>query len=125
MSIAYFAESNPGTRTLPRSLATKAGDFVFVSGQVARGEDGRIIDGDIEAHTRQTLTNVAHVLALAGCTLADVVKTTVWLEDARDFDAFNRVYGEFFPENKPARSTLQGKNMVGTKIEIEAIAYKP
>jgi enamine deaminase RidA (YjgF/YER057c/UK114 family) len=53
------------------------------------------------------------------------VKTTVWLEDARDFDAFNRVYGEFFPENKPARSTLQGKNMVGTKIEIEAIAYKP
>mgnify|MGYP000170996516 FL=1 len=116
MSIEYFAESNPGTRTLPRSLATKAGDFVFVSGQVARGEDGSIIDGDIEAHTRQTLTNVAHVLALAGCALADVVKTTVWLEDARDFDAFNRVYGEFFPENKPARSTLQGKNMVGTKI---------
>jgi enamine deaminase RidA (YjgF/YER057c/UK114 family) len=62
---------------------------------------------------------------LAGCALAYVVKTTVWLEDARDFDAFNRVYGEFVPENKPARSTLQGKNMVGTKIEIEAIAYKP
>ena len=52
MSIEYFAESNPGTRTLPRSLATKAGDFVFVSGQVARGEDGSIIDGDIEAKAR-------------------------------------------------------------------------
>ncbi|AST30281.1 RidA family protein [Ralstonia pseudosolanacearum] len=125
MTIEYFAESNPATRTLPRSLATKAGDLVFVSGQVARGEDGGIISGGIEAHTRQTLENVAYVLALAGCTLADVVKTTVWLEDARDFEAFNRVYGEFFRDNKPSRSTLQAKNMVGTKIEIEAIAYKP
>lgn len=53
------------------------------------------------------------------------MKTTVWLEDARDFEAFNRVYGEFFRDNKPSRSTLQAKNMVGTKIEIEAIAYKP
>jgi len=125
MTIEYFAENNPGTRSLPRSLATKAGDFVFVSGQVARGEDGRIVAGGIEAHARQTLKNVAYVLALAGCMLKDVVKTTVWLEDARDFDEFNRVYGEFFGENKPSRSTVQAKNMVGTKIEIEAIAYKP
>ncbi|AGW95570.1 MULTISPECIES: RidA family protein [Cupriavidus] len=125
MTIEYFAESNPVTRTLPRSLATKAGDFVFVSGQVARDEDGSIVVGGIEAHTRQTLKNVAHVLALAGCTLEDVVKITVWLEDARDFDEFNRVYGEFFRESKPSRSTLQGKNMVGTRVEIEAIAYKP
>jgi reactive intermediate/imine deaminase len=125
MTIEYFAESNPGTRTLPRSLATKAGDFVFVSGQVARAEDGSIVAGAIEVQARQTLKNVAHVLALAGCTLDDVVKTTVWLEDARDFDEFNRVYGEFFRANKPSRSTLEMKNMVGTKIEIEAIAYKP
>ena len=125
MTIEYFAENNPGTRSLPRSLATKAGDFVFVSGQVARDEDGRIVAGGIEAHARQTLKNVAYVLALAGCMLKDVVKTTVWLEDARDFDEFNRVYGEFFGENKPSRSTVQAKNMVGTKIEIEAIAYKP
>ncbi|CAB3802442.1 RutC family protein [Paraburkholderia ultramafica] len=124
MTTQYFAESNPGTRTLPRSLATKAGDFVFVSGQVARNEDGSIVDGGIEAQARQTLTNVAHVLALAGCTLEDVVKTTVWLEDARDFDKFNRVYGEFFRDNKPSRSKIQATNMVGTKIEIEAIAYK-
>ena len=68
---------------------------------------------------------IAHVLALAGCTLDDVVKTTVWLEDARDFEEFNRAYTEFFPDNKPTRSTLQAKNVVGTKIEIEAIAYKP
>lgn len=125
MTIEYFAESNPATRVLPRSLATKAGDFVFVSGQVARDEDGHIVAGGIEAHVRQTLKNVANVLALAGCTLEDVVKTTVWLEDARDFDEFNRVYGEFFRGSKPSRSTLQAKNMAGTKIEIEAIAHKP
>jgi reactive intermediate/imine deaminase len=124
MTIEYFAESNPRTRTLPRSVGTRAGGFVFVSGQVASDEDGSIITGGIEAHTRQTLKNVAHALALAGCTLDDVVKTTVWLEDARDFDQFNRVYAEFFPGNKPSRAALQAKNMAGTKIEIEAIAYK-
>jgi 2-iminobutanoate/2-iminopropanoate deaminase len=123
MTIEYFAERNPGTRTLPRSAATRAGRFVFVGGQVAREEGGSVIAGGIEAQTRQTLKNVAQVLALAGCTLEDVVKTTVWLEDARDFEQFNRVYAEFFPGDKPSRSTLQAKNMVGTKIEVEAIAY--
>ena len=125
MTIEFFEESNPGTRTLPRSLATKAGGLVFVGGQVARDENGDVIAGGIEAHTRQTMKNVAGTLALAGCTLEDVVKTMVWLDDARDFDEFNRVYGEFFPGNKPTRSTIQAKNMVGTKIEIEVIAYKP
>jgi len=125
MTIAFFEESNAGTRALPRSLATKAGGFVFVSGQVARNEDANIVAGGIEAQTRQTMKNVAHALALAGCTLEDIVKTTVWLDDARDFDEFNRAYSEFFPGNKPARSTMQSTNMVGTKIEIEVIAYKP
>ena len=125
MTIEFFEESNPGTRTLPRSLATKAGGLVFVGGQVARDENGDVIAGGIEAHTRQTMKNVAGALALAGCTLEDVVKTMVWLDDARDFDEFNRVYREFFPGSKPTRSTIQAKNMVGTKIEIEVIAYRP
>jgi reactive intermediate/imine deaminase len=125
MTIERFAEMNPGTRSLPRSQATKAGGFVFVAGQVARDEAGRMIPGGIEAHTRQTLKNITQVLALAGCTLEDVVKTNVWLEDVRDFDAFNRVYGEFFGEHKPSRSTLQAKNVAGSRVEIEAIAYKP
>jgi reactive intermediate/imine deaminase len=125
MTIEFFEESNPGTRTLPRSLATKADGLVFVGGQVARDENGDVIAGGIEAHTRQTMKNVAGALALAGCTLEDVVKTMVWLDDARDFDEFNRVYSEFFPGNKPTRSTIQAKNMVGTKIEIEVIAYRP
>ncbi|MEX8193424.1 RidA family protein [Comamonas guangdongensis] len=125
MTIECFAETNPGTQSLPRSLATKAGGFVFVAGQVARDEEGRIIPGGIEAHTRQTLKNIAQVLALAGCTLEDVVKTNVWLEDILDFEAFNRVYSEFFGGHKPSRSTLQAKNVAGSRVEIEAIAYKP
>ena len=125
MAIEFFEETNPTTRTLPRSLATKAGGFVFVGGQVPRDETGNVIAGGIEPQTRQTMKNVAQALALAGCTLEDVVKTMVWLDDAGDFAEFNRVYAEFFPGNKPTRSTIQAKNMVGTKVEIEAVAYKP
>ncbi len=124
MAIKFFAESNVGARALPRSLATKAGGFVFVGGQVARDENGNLIAGGIEAQTRQTMKNVAQALAVAGYTLEDVVKTMVWLADARDFDEFNRVYSEFFPGNRPARSTIQANNMVGTEIEIEVIAYR-
>jgi reactive intermediate/imine deaminase len=125
MTIEFIEENNAGTRTLPRSLATRAGGFVFVSGQVARDESGEVIAGGIEAQTRQTMKNVAHALAAADCKLEHVVKTTVWLDDARDFNDFNRIYSEFFPGNRPARSTIQGKNMVQTKIEIEVVAFKP
>jgi len=125
MTIEFFDETNAATRTLPRSLATKAGGFVFVGGQVARDENGNVTAGGIDAQTRQTMKKVAQALALAGCTLEDVVKTMVWLDDARDFAEFNRVYGEFFPGNRPTRSTIQAKNMVGSKVEIEVIAYKP
>src|SRR5574337_1721581 len=124
MTIEFFEESNAGTRAFPRSLATRAGGFVFVSGQIARDENGDVIVGGIEAHTRQAMNNVARALAVAGCTLEDVVKATVWLDDARDFDKFNRVYGEFFSGKRPARSTIQSKNMINTKVEIEVIAYK-
>jgi reactive intermediate/imine deaminase len=117
--------SGAGGQPLPFSPAVRAGPFVFVSGQVAMGDSGEIIAGGIEAQTRQTLANVERALKLAGCTLADVVKTTVWLDDTRDFWSFNWVYAEFFPGNKPARSTTQAKLMVDAKIEMEAIAYRP
>lgn len=125
------AEYLGGTRTgaggqpLPFSPAVKAGPFVFVSGQVAMGDNGEIVPGGIEAQTRQTLRNVEKALALAGCTLADVVKSTVWLDDPRDFWTFNRVYAEFFADAKPARSTTQARLMVDAKVEIEVIAYRP
>ena len=110
--------------SLPFSAAVEAGPFVFVSGQVAKGDDGNIVAGGIEAHTRQTLRNVERALALAGCTLRDIVKVTVWLQDASDFARFNSVYAEFFPSDQPARSTTQARLVVDSRIEIEAMAYK-
>jgi reactive intermediate/imine deaminase len=126
MSIEFLGgtRSGPGGQPLPFSPAVKAGPFVFVSGQVAQGDDGELVPGGIEAQTRQALKNVEKALALAGCATKDVVKATVWLDDARDFWTFNRVYAEFFPENKPARSTTQAKLMIDAKVEIEVIAYK-
>jgi len=126
MHVEYLggARTGAGGQPLPFSPAVKAGPFVFVSGQVAMGENGEIVPGGIEAQTRRTLKNVESALALAGCTRNDVVKATVWLDDTRDFWSFNRVYAEFFPDNKPARSTTQAKLMVDAKIEIEVIAYK-
>ena len=127
MSSEFFGgvPTGAGGQLLPFSPAVKAGPFVFVSGQVAMGENGEIVTGGIEIQTRQALKNVERALGLAGCTLNDVVKATVWLDDTRDFWGFNRLYAEFFPGNKPARSTTQAKLMVDAKIEIEVIAYKP
>ena len=126
MSVEFLGgtRSGAGGEPLPFSPAVSAGPFVFVSGQVAMGENGEIVGGGIEAQTRQTLKNVERALALAGCTMANVVKATVWLDDTRDFWSFNRIYAEFFPGNKPARSTTQAKLMVDARIEIEVIAYK-
>ncbi len=127
MSVEFLGgvRTGAGGQPLPFSPAVKAGPFVFVSGQVAMGDNGEIVAGGIEAQTRQTLKNVEKALALAGCALKDVVKATLWLDDTRDFWSFNRVYGEFFADNKPARSTTQAKLVVDAKIEIEVMAYKP
>jgi len=126
MTVEFLGGSRTGAggQPLPFSPAVRAGPFVFVSGQVAMGDDGEIVPGGIEAQTRRTLKNVEQALSLAGCTLQDVVKATVWLDDTRDFWSFNRVYAEFFTTAKPARSTTQAKLMVDAKVEIEVIAYK-
>ena len=84
-----------------------------------------MLHGGIEAQTKRVLEVIRDLLKEAGCTLADVVKTTVWLEDPREFWSFNKVYAEFFPSAPPARSTVQSGLMLNCKVEIEAIAYKP
>lgn len=126
MSVEFLGNvgTGAGGQPLPFSPAVRAGPFVFVSGQVAMGANGEIVPGGIEAQTRQALKNVERALALAGCGLGDVVKATVWLDDTRDFWSFNRVYSEFFPGHKPARSTTQAKLVIDAKVEIEVIAYK-
>ena len=113
------------TQGLPYSRAYRAGDFVFVSGQVALDETGQVVKGSIEVQTRQALRNIEAVLAEAGCSLTDVIKTTVWLDDVREFGAFNKVYAEVFSAEAPARSTVRADLMVDAKVEIEVIAYKP
>lgn len=114
-----------GGQPLPFAPAVRAGDFVFVSGQVAMNETGEIASGGIEAQTRRTMENLVHALELADCTLADVAKVNVWLDDPRDFWTFNKVYASYFPEGGPARSTVRSQLMVDAKVEIDAIAYKP
>ena len=109
----------------PFSPAVRAGDFVYVSGQVPANADGEIVAGGIEAQTRQVMENLKAVLALAGATFDDVCKSTCWLQDARDFGAFNRIYMSYFGDRKPARSTTEARLMVDAKVEIDVIAYKP
>jgi len=118
-------KAGSGGQPLPFSRAVRAGDFVFISGQVAMNEDGEIVDGGIVAQTHQTMRNVVALLAEAGCTLADAVKVNVWLDDTRDFQAFNRVYAGYFDSAFPARSCVQSALMVDGKVEIDVTAYKP
>ncbi|HCH72730.1 reactive intermediate/imine deaminase [Ochrobactrum sp. RC6B] len=114
-----------GASHVPLSPAVRAGDTVYISGQVPVGPNGQIVDGGIEAQTKQVLENVKAALALAGATMEDVVKTTIWLEDARDFGRMNAVYATYFPKEPPARTTVESRLMIDIKIEVEAIAYAP
>ena len=120
-----MAKQHFGKSHVPLSPAVRAGDFVFTSGQVPVRPDGSMASGGIAEQTTQVLDNVKAALALAGCEMSDVVKTTIWLEDARDFGAMNAVYGGYFSDNPPARTTVESRLMVDIKIEIEAVAYKP
>jgi 2-iminobutanoate/2-iminopropanoate deaminase len=79
----------------------------------------------VEEQTRAVLEDIKATLAEAGCTLADVVKAMVWLRDRSDFPGFNAVYGEYFPQDPPARSAVVSELLVDVRVEIEVVAYKP
>ena len=108
----------------PYSVAIRAGELVFTSGQLGLDpHSGNLVPGGIEAETRQVLTNLRHVLWDCGCDLATVIKTTVFLKDMADFSKMNAVYAEFFPENPPARSTVQAAALPkGGAVEIDVVA---
>jgi len=127
MTIERFgaAPSGPGGRSLPFTKAVRAGDFIFVSGQVPMGADGEIIEGNIATQTQQTIENVKSILQSLGLGLEHVVKATVWLADTRDFWPFNKVYLEYFGAALPARSCVRADMMVDCKVEIEVVAYDP
>jgi 2-iminobutanoate/2-iminopropanoate deaminase len=110
----------------PYSQAVQAGNMLFVSGQIPIDPaTGEFAGSDIATQTNQSLTNVKNILAAAGYSLNDVVKTTVLLADIADFAAMNAVYAEYFSENKPARACFAVKDLPrGALVEIEAIAAK-
>lgn len=115
-----------GASAMPLTHAVRAGDFVFVSGQVPTDESGAIVWGNVETQTRLVMDKIGKLLALAGCGFDDVVKATCYLADARDFVAFNGVYVTYFtPGRRPARTTAQAALMVDIRVEIDVIAYKP
>jgi len=112
-------------RTLSLSRAIRAGDFVFLTGQVPMRAGAPVTDGSIEEQTRIVLDLIAATLAEARCNLGDVVKAMVWLRERGDFPGFNAVYGEYFPMNPPARSAVLSELLIDVRVEIEVIAYKP
>ena len=104
----------------------RAGDFIFVSGQVAKDADGNMISGTIEEETAGTIDgDRAHPRRGRALTLADVVRVTTYLEDARDFGRYNKVFAEHFKDAVLARTTVEARAVINTKIEMDAIAYKP
>ncbi len=112
-------------RELSLSRAIRAGDFVFVTGQVPMHDGSPMTDGSIEDQTRACLDGLKEILDQAGCELGDVVKSMVWLKNREDFPGFNSVYAEYFPQQAPTRSALVSDFLIDILIEIECIAYKP
>lgn len=113
-----------GGRRLSLSRAIRAGDFVFLTGQIPMRDGAPMTTGAIEEQTRVVLEDISKTLAEAGCALADVVKAMVWLTDRADFPGFNAVYGEFFPHEPPARSAVVTDLLVDVRVEVEVVAYK-
>jgi reactive intermediate/imine deaminase len=112
-------------RVLSLSRAIRAGDFVFVTGQVPMRDGKPMTDGSIEEQTRSCLEGLQQILAEAGCDLGDVVKSMVWLKNRADFAGFNSIYSEYFPTEPPTRSALVSEFLIDILVEIECVAYQP
>jgi reactive intermediate/imine deaminase len=111
----------------PYSQAIRAGSLVFLSGQIPLDHaTGALVQGDIAAQTTRVMENLRAVLTAAGCTLSDVVRTTIYLVDLAHFATVNETYGRFFEAPFPARATVQVAALPrGAQVEIDAIAVRP
>ena len=108
----------------PYSQAVKANGLLFLSGQIALDPaSGQVVAGDVRAQTERVLENLKAVLQAGGSSLSKVLKTTVFLADMADFAALNEVYGRYFPQEPPARSTVQAAGLPrAVKVEIDVVA---
>ena len=111
----------------PYSPGILVGDTLYISGHLGRDpETTELVDGGIQAETRQIMANIQGVLSAAGMTLQDVVTVTAFITDINAFPQFNEVYREFFPEDPPARATVQVAALnVGAEVELQMIAVRP
>ncbi|MDP8215424.1 MAG: RidA family protein [Candidatus Euphemobacter frigidus] len=109
----------------PYSQAVKAGDLIFISGQLPLTPEGVLVEGGIKEQTIQILKNLKSILEEAEITLEQVVKTTIYLDNMADFDAFNEVYREYFPDEPPARACVEVSALPqGVSVEIAAVAVR-
>ena len=125
--IEHITPANSTPPLGPYSPAVRAGDYIFLSGQLPIDpKTAKVLDGSVAGQTRQVIENMQALLDTAGATIQDVVKCSVFLADIRDFAEMNAVYGEFFGNAKPARSTVQAVLPLSeARLEIDCIAYSP
>lgn len=122
---AAWAQEPVPLSKLPFSPARRAGNTLYVSGQVARTSDGKDVKDSVAAETRQVMENIGRVLQENGYTFDEVVSATVYLADIQDYQAMNKVYASYFKKGFPARACIGGVELVfGFRVEISCIAYK-
>ncbi|PID82832.1 MAG: deaminase [Clostridiales bacterium] len=126
MALKIISSENAPKAIGPYSQAVKAGDFLYVSGQLGiNPETSKVVEGGVKFQTEQALKNGMAILKEAGYTLSDVVKATVYLDDMNDFAEMNEVYAKYFSEHKPARVAFEASKLpLGGKVEIDFVAYK-
>lgn len=112
-------------RVLSLSRAIRAGDFVFLTGQIPMRDGAPMTDGSIQEQTRAVLNDITETLATADCQREDVVKAMVWLRNRADFPGFNEIYAEYFPIEPPTRSAIVSDLLVDARVEVEVMAYRP
>jgi len=124
MAISFVSTDKAPAAIGPYSQAAKVGPFLFASGQIPLRPDGTLVEGDIVEQAHQVFANIQAVLADAGGSLSNVVKATVFIKDMNDFGQLNEVYGQYFGDHKPARSTVEVARLPrDVKVEIEIVAY--
>jgi 2-iminobutanoate/2-iminopropanoate deaminase len=124
MSVRYLQTADAPEAIGPYSQATVAGGFLFTAGQIALDpKTVQVVEGDVAAQTEQVMKNLTAVLANAGCTWAEVTKTTIFLVDMADFATVNEVYAKHIDGSRPARSTVAVAGLPrGVRVEIECVA---
>ena len=110
-------------RQLSLSKAIKAGDFIFLTGQIPFKNGVPMTTGSIEEQTENVIEEIQKTLAEANCDLSHIVKAMVWLREREDFVGFNEVYGRYFPYDPPARSAVISELLVDVRVELEVVAY--